>query len=121
MKVSTLIGSVTTLDKIDLMTLKLSTAYKLNKILKECKLAVSDFEARRLELAKEHGKLTKDGLQYSFTEKNRVIFTAAMSELLDDDVELTFKKIPLADLDDRLELSPSEMPFVEWFIDGLED
>jgi hypothetical protein len=117
MKVSTLVGSVTTLDKIDMMSLKLSTAYSISKILKECKLAVGDFEAKRLELAKKYGKLTKDGLQYSFTAKNQVIFAKEMEEILTDDIKLDFKKIPLSALDDRIDLSPAEIPFVDWFID----
>jgi len=120
MKVSTLVGSVRTLEKVDATTLKLSTAYKINKILAECKLAVQDFEQRRLELAKTHGELSEDGQMYNFTDESRVLFSEALQEILDDDVALDIKKIPYSELEDRLEVAPAEIQFVEWFIEGLE-
>jgi len=121
MKVSTLIGSVATLGKIDVMTLKLSTAYKVNKILAECKLAVAEFEQRRIELAKKYGTLSEDEQQYTFEDEARELFSKELEEMLDEEVDMEFKKIPAADLEDRLDISPGEIPFVEWFIDGLGD
>jgi len=96
------------------MTLKLSTSYKVNKILAECKLAVAEFEQRRIELAKKYGTLSEDEKQYTLEEETRELFSKELEEMLDEEVDMEFKKIPADDLEARLDISPAEITFVPW-------
>ena len=121
MKVSTIISSVPTLEKIDTTSLKLSTAYKISKILVETKAIVADYEKRRIALASEHGTLNEDGTHYTFDDESIHVFNKGMEAIHNDEIELGIKKIHLSELDDTVTLSPAEIPSVEWFIEGFED
>lgn len=120
-KVSLLITAVAILRTIDITKMKLSTSYKVRKVLTECQSAVSDFETKRVALAEQHGKLSEDASHYTFEkDEDKDAFQAKMMELMEDEVDIDVKPIPIDLLDEYINIEPNNVPYVEWFVSGLE-
>jgi len=121
-KASLIVSAVGVLKAIDTTAMKLSTSYKVKTVLAACQLAVEDFEAKRIKMAEKHGTLSKDKSHFEFTKKGaQEAFQKEMSVILDDNIDITVKKIPLVLLDEYLDIAPGNIQFVEWFISGFED
>ena len=120
-KVSLLVTAVAILRTIDFTKMKLSTAYKVRQVLAKCQDAVSDFENRRMSLAKELGELNEEKDRYIFADKEKEqSFRDQLQEWMDEDMDIDITPIPVDLLDDYITLEPTNVPFVEWFISGLE-
>ena len=120
-KVSLLVTAVAILRTIDFTKMKLSTAYKVRQVLAKCQDAVSDFENRRMSLAKELGELNEEKDRYIFADKEKEqSFRDQLQEWMDEDMDIEITPIPVDLLDDYITLEPTNVPFVEWFISGLE-
>lgn len=120
-KASLIVSAVGVLQAIDTTAMKLSTSYKVKTVLAACQLAVEDFEAKRIVLAEKHGTLSKDKSHFEFTKKgSQESFQKEMAVILDDNIDMDVKKIPLELLDDHLTIAPGNIQFVEWFISGFE-
>lgn len=121
-KASLIVSAVGVLKAIDTTAMKLSTSYKVKTVLAACQLAVEDFEAKRIKMAEKHGSLSKDKSHFEFKKEGaQEAFQKEMAVILDDNIDISVKKIPLALLDDYLNIAPGNIQFVEWFISGLED
>jgi len=122
-KASLIVSAVGVLKAIDTTKMKLSTSYKVKTVLAACQLAIEDFEAKRLKMAETHGTLSKDKTHYEFKKKgSQEEFQKDMQTMLDDDIDIDIrKKIPLELIDDYINIEPSNIQLVEWFIDGLEE
>jgi len=119
--IQTLLSAVQLLEKLDMTSMKLSTAYRFNKIITEAKAATASFEERRVALAKKFGKLNDEGTKYEFpTKKDEEAFGAAFGELIQDEVDIVGEKIHIDLLDEFIKLTPAQIPHALWFIDGLE-
>lgn len=121
-KAGIIVSAVGVLRSMDTTKMKLSTSYKVKTVLAACQLAVEDFETKRREMAETHGTLSEDKTHYEFTEEgSQEAFQAEMQEMLDDEIDVDIKeKLPLALIDDYIEIAPQNVNLVEWFIDGLE-
>ena len=120
-KVSLLVTAVGILKTIDLTKMKLSTSYKVRQVLSNSELAIQDFESRRKSLAEEHGSLNKAGTHYEWeNEEDKESFQKGMTELMNDEIDIDIKPIPYELLDNYINIEPGNIPFVEWFISGLE-
>lgn len=122
-KAATIVSAVGVLKAIDTTAMKLSTSYRVKKVLGSCQVAIEDFEAKRIKLAEEHGTLAKDKTHYKFTKKgSQEAFQKRMEEMLEDEIDIDVsEKIPLELLDDYIEIEPNSIEFIAWFIEGLED
>ena len=121
-KAALIVSAVGVLKNIDTTAMKLSTSYKVKTILGACQVAIEDFEAKRIKLAEEHGTLSKDKSHYKFSKKgSQEAFQKGMEEMLDDEIEIEVQKIPLELIDDYIEVEPSQIEFVSWFIEGLDE
>ncbi len=120
-KAQTLVQAVPLLQKLDFMDMKLSTAHKLRKILKEAQEAISDFEQRRIALAQEHGELNEEKTKYEFkTDEMQEQFQNKLQALLDEDLELDIKPIPIELVDDHINVAPAGVELLEWAVSGLD-
>lgn len=120
-KVGRIVTAVGILKTVDTTKLKLSTAYQVKQVLNKCEEAITDFESRRIELAKEYGTLNEDEQFYNFeTDEAKQNFQDGLQELLEDEIDLDIKKIPIELLDDYITIEPSNIDFISWFISGLE-
>lgn len=120
-KVSLLITAVGILKTIDITKMKLSTAYKVRHVFDSSELAIKDFETQRIALAEKHGTMSEDSTHYIFeTEKDKEKFQAGMLEIMEDEIDIDITPIPIDIIDDYITIEPSNVPFVEWFISGLE-
>jgi hypothetical protein len=121
-KLSLLVTAVAILRTIDFTKMKLSTAYKVRQVLAKSQDAISDFENRRISLARELGELNEEKDRYIFTdkEKEEQSFRDQLQEWMDEDMDIDITPIPVDLLDDYITLEPTNIPFVEWFITGLK-
>ena len=121
-KVSLLITAVGILKSIDMTKMKLSTSYKVRQVLNKCEEAIQGFEDKRVVLAEKYGTLSEDKTHYSFeTDESKASFQEELSKVMDDEIDIDIKPIPLELLDDYINIEPGNVPFVEWFISGLEE
>ncbi len=118
-KANLIVNAVGVLQNLDTTEMKLSTSYKVNTVLASCKLAVSDFEVKRIEMAGKHGTLSEDKSHYVFeADGAQKAFQDEMAEMLTDEIDMgDVKLIPLTLIDDYITIAPSNVQFVEWFID----
>ena len=120
-KVSLLITAVGILKAIDMTKMKLSTSYKVRQILNKCEDDIQDFQAIRIQLAEKHGKLNEEQTQYEFsTDEAREAFQDELSEVMEDEIDMDIKAIHIDLLDDYLDIEPSNVEYVSWFIEGFE-
>ncbi len=120
-KVSLLITAVSILRTIDTTKMKLSTSYKVRQVLKEAQDATSDFETKRVTMAEKHGKLSEDKTHYTFeTDVEKDAFQVQMQALMNDEIDINITKIPVHLIDDYINIEPSNVPYVEWFVSGLK-
>lgn len=120
-KASRVVNAVGILKSLDLTKMKLSTAYSVRMRLNEFQSVMEDFETRRLELAKTHGTMSEDKTHYEFTEEgSKEAFQESMQTMLDDELEMNIKPIPIALLDEYIEIEPINVELISWFISGLE-
>jgi hypothetical protein len=121
-KVSLLVTAVSILKAIDTTAMKLSTSYKIRKILDMSQEAIMEFEGKRVALAEKHGTLNESGQQYEFkTDKDSEKFQSDLNDMLEDEIDLDIVKIPLDLVDEYINIAPINVPYVEWFISGLDD
>jgi hypothetical protein len=120
-KASLLVTAVSILSSIDLTAMRLSTSYKVRQVLRESQDAVKDFETQRIALAEELGTLNEDKTKYDFeTDEIGAEFRKRLQVMMDDEIDIDVKKIPVDLLDEYITIEPQNIPYVEWFISGLE-
>lgn len=120
-KVSLLITAVGILKAIDMTKMKLSTSYKVRQVLNKCEDAIQDFQAVRVGLAEKHGTLSEDKTHYEFDkDEDKEAFQSALVLVMEDEIDMDIKAIHIDLLDDYLDIEPSNVNFVSWFIEGLE-
>lgn len=117
-KAQHVIGVLGILKTIDTAQMKLSTAHKVKKVLNVCQEAVGDFEDRRIAMAQKHGTLNKAKTHYDFADDDaQKAFQDDLQEMLDDELDMNFEKIPLSMIDDYITLAPASIDLVDWLID----
>lgn len=116
-----LVTSIAILRTVDLTKMKLSTAYKVRQILTKSQDTIDDFETRRMAIAEKHGTLNKEKTRYDFkTQKARKAYEEELNVLLTDELDMDIKPIHIDLLDEYIDIEPQNVPFVEWFVEGLE-
>lgn len=120
-KASLVVNAVGILKSMDLTKMRLSTAYKVRMVITNLQSVVEDFEGRRLALAQKHGELDEDKTRYNFPGvKDQEAFQEGMQALLDDELDIKLKKIPIDLIDDYVEIEPANVELVSWFVSGLQ-
>jgi hypothetical protein len=120
-KASLILSAVGVLKTMDTTEMKLSTSYRVKTLLSECERAIDGFESKRVKIAQTHGTLSEDKTHYEFTkEGSQEAFQKALSEMLEDEIDVDIVKLPLDLIDEYISIAPANTPFVKWFIEGLD-
>ena len=122
-KISDIMNSTETLQKLAKMPLKAKLAWQVAKLLKVLDAEVQQFNDTRLELIKKYGEKDSNGELVTDENGNCRIekemlgnFTNELNELIGAETEINANKIDINSLED-LDFTPSEMTMLEPFID----
>ena len=117
MKVIDVVNATPVVQSLIGTKMSFGTAYRIKKIVDEVAVVSEQFEARRKELLDEYGTLSEDETQYEFPEdEKRTAFEDAMSEILEEDVDLDIKKVSIDALD-GVDIEPANIALIEFMID----
>ena len=125
-KISELLNSVDTLQKLAQKDFKAKLAWQIARLLKEAEKEIQSFNETRMNLIRKYGQKDENGELKTDENGNCQIdseyvgtFSDELNELLNTEVEINANKISLALLED-VDFTPSEMAILEPFVD-IED
>lgn len=119
MKLIDIVNAKSVLEKLAVSNLPIKIAYRVSKILKKANIEYKDFDDTRISLIKKYGEVKEDGSFEVFEDKKQQ-FSEDISLLLTEDVKGEFFKLDIDEFPSSLELTPSEMSFLEPFLKGNE-
>jgi len=116
MKLHEIINAVPALNKLGSSDMKLSEAYKLQKLLTTIQVEIDFFNKNQLRIVEEHGVIQESG-DFTIEKDNRDSYIKAMDELAQTEVESVFAKMKII-TSENIQLSANDitvlMPFVEF-------
>jgi hypothetical protein len=112
-------GRVSTLTRIFDCQLPIKTSLKIHKLNKILSEEFKIIEETRNELVKKYGEQLEDGASWKVKEENVDKFMGEFAELLKEETDINFEKIPV-ELLDNVKLSANELSLLENFIE-LDD
>ena len=117
MQLSQIAGAMPTIQKLLDSSLKVTIEFRLAKFAKEVEPHMESYEKLRGELLEKYGTLDsteEDGQsRYIFENGQAEKFTAELTKLLDEEIDLKVKKFKISDLKDA-ELTPRDILSLEW-------
>ena len=118
MQLSQIAGAMPTIQKLMDSTLKVSVAFRLAKFAKQVEPHMESYDKIRQELLEKYGTKGEaegeDGqVRYTFENGQAEKFTAELTKLLDEKIDLKIKKFKVSDFKDA-ELTPRDMLSLEW-------
>lgn len=125
-KISSLLNSTETLQKLANMKLKAKLSWQVSRLLKEAEREIQEFNEARLALINKYGEKDENGELVTDEKSNCKIdnefvkeFSNELEELVSAEVELNASKIDINKLEE-LDFTPSEMIDLEPFIEMEE-
>jgi hypothetical protein len=125
-KISDLINSTETLQKLSQQDFKAKLAWSIARLLKSAEVEIQEFNTTRMNLIKkygekdENGELITDENGNCKIEQNSVdAFSTELNELINTEVEINANKIKVEQLEE-INFTPSEMAILEPFIEFEE-
>lgn len=122
-KMSDLLNSTETLQKLSQKELKARLALTIARLLKEAEREIQNFNEVRMNLINKYGEKDEKGELITDDKGNCKIlpegietFSKELNDLVATDVEINANKLNLNDLD-SLDFTPSDMAALEPFID----
>ena len=122
-KISDLINSTETLQKLGQKDFKAKLAWSISRLLKAAEAEIQDFNQARMNLINKYGEKSEDGTLVTDEQGNCKIeqgvvaeFSTQLNDLLNTEVEINANKISL-DLLEDVDFTPSEITILEPFID----
>lgn len=126
MKLSQIVDSKASLEKLAQTTLPIKIAYRIGKIISQFNPELELFEEQRQKLVKQYGEcLDEKADRWEVKPELKEDFFAELDELKDAEVEVGFsddkpiKKIKVSELGD-ISLQPAHFVNLDWLFD-LED
>jgi hypothetical protein len=113
--VATLKNAEPGLIKLSNSALPINIAFRVSKVLKSIAKELALFEESRMKLVKKYGVTNEETSEISVSEENMEAFFKEISELLEEEVELSFNKIDINSIPDSVTLSPNEVSALEPF------
>jgi len=118
MQLSQIAGAMPTIQKLLDSSLKVNIAFRIAKFAKDIEPHMESYEKLRGELLEKYG--TKDGSEseggqerYIFKNGQAEKFSAELTKLLDEEIDLKVKKIKINDLKGA-ELTPRDILALDW-------
>lgn len=125
-KISELMDSVTTLQKLSQKDFKAKLAWSIARLLKAAEVEVQAFNEARMNLITKYGEKDENGELITDEKGNCKIipdnvstFNAELNELLASEIEINANKINFELLED-LDFTPSDIAVLEPFIEVEE-
>lgn len=122
LKISELLNSTETLQKLSQKDFKAKLAWQIARILKAAEAEIQSFNETRTSLIKKYGEKDETGELVVDEKGNCKIgdtdlqeFNAQLTDLLNSDVEINANKIDIAQLE-NLDFTPSDMAILEPFV-----
>ena len=122
-KISELLNSVETLQKLSTKDFKAKLAWQIARLLKAAEAEIQSFNDTRIQLIRKYGEKGEDGQLITDENGNCKIvenevgnFNSELNDLLNSIVEINGNKIDIEQLED-LDFTPSEMSILEPFIE----
>ena len=123
LKISDLVNSTETLQKLAQQDFKAKLAWTVARLLKAADVEIQSFNDTRMNLIKKYGEKDENG-ELKTDEKgncrilpeNLGLFTNELNELMDTEVEINANKIKI-DLFEDATFTPKEMTILEPFIE----
>ena len=116
MKLYEIINAIPALNKLGNSDMKISEAYKLQKLLTAIQTEINFFNKNQLKIIEENGVI-KDSGEFIIDEDKREIYAEAMDELAQTDVEVVFSKMRIS-VTEKIQISANDIgtltPFAEF-------
>lgn len=126
-KISELLNSTESLQKLAETKLKAKLAWQVSKLLKSADKEIQEFNETRMNLVKKYGEKDEQGELITDEKGNCKIleggindFTSELNELVGSEVEISANKISINDLE-NIDFTPAEMANLEPFVDFKEE
>ncbi len=125
-KMSDLLNSTETLQKLSQKELKARLALSIARLLKEAEREIQNFNEVRMNLIKKYGEKDENGELVTDESGNCKIlpdgvetFSKELNDIIGTEIEINANKLRLDDLD-NLDFTPSDMAVLEPFINEEE-
>ena len=125
-KISDLINSTETLQKLSQKDFKAKLAWSIARLLKAAEAEIQEFNTARMNLIKKYGEKDENGELITDDKGNCKIendvlteFSEELNELINTDVEINANKIDIELLTD-IDFTPSDMAILEPFVEFNE-
>lgn len=122
-KISELLNSVETLQKLSQKDFKAKLAWQIARLLKSAESEIQSFNETRMDLIRKYGEKDENGGLVTDEHGNcRIIegevvnFNSELNELINSTVEINANKIGIDQLE-NLDFTPSEISILEPFIE----
>ena len=126
-KISELLNSTETLQKLSQKDFKAKLAWSIARLLKAAEVEIQSFNDTRMNLIKKYGEKDENGELITDDKGNCKIendsmneFTKELNELIEATVEINANKIKMELLED-LDFTPSDMAVLEPFVEFDEE
>ena len=122
-KISDLLNSTDTLQKLAKKDFKAKLAWSISRLLKSAETEIQSFNETRMNLIRKYGEKDENGELVTDENGNCRIendslnnFTNELNELIATEVEINANKINIEQLED-LDFTPSDMAILEPFVE----
>ena len=122
-KISELLNSVETLQKLSQKDFKAKLAWQIARLLKSAENEIQSFNETRMDLIRKYGEKDENGGLVTdehgnckIIESEVVNFNNELNELINSTVEINANKIGIDQLE-NLDFTPSEISILEPFIE----
>lgn len=122
-KISELLNSVETLQKLSQKDFKAKLAWQIARLLKSAENEIQSFNETRMDLIRKYGEKDENGGLVTdehgncrIIESKVVNFNNELNELINSTVEINANKIGIDQLE-NLDFTPSEISILEPFIE----
>ena len=118
MKLFKIINAIPALNKLGNSDMKISEAYKLQKLLSAMQVEIEFFNRSQLKIIEENGVIQENG-EFLIAEDKRAIYAKAMEELAQTDVEPEFSRMKIS-TSENIQISANDIGVLEPFVEFAE-
>ena len=93
LQVKDLLDGIPVIQELVGNKISFNIGYKIQKITSEIDVVTGEFDKARTTLLEKYGTLSEDQTAYSFEDGNRELYDAAMDILVNEEIDIKFKKI----------------------------
>ncbi len=118
-KVIRVINAIPILKEMAATKFKVSTTYKIKKIIDECNDVATAFETQRIALLDQYAVLSEDKTEYKFDAEEPTDmekFNVEMEVVTEDEVEMNVPMISIDEID-SFDIEPARIGIIDWFLE----